>query len=261
MKTKDRILYGLIIILVLLLLGSAWYNRSQQNKLYQKIQEGNKMIVDMDKTTKEDDGQYVKLVDYFNTEKELNQQLKNQNKKLYDLIKKQDEKLLMINNTVVSLQGQIAEGFGSFNEEDTNLIDITLNYPNDEDNFITWDGSVNKNNAFYSGKWKFGQLPLQVIMTETDRGLWKSRLVGPDWLLVDSIEVNSLPLPVISEKSNFSLVLGGGYINSFDPNGTNAVSIGGGLRFKDHRLIINATTNKEIGFSYYYDILNFKKKR
>jgi len=51
MKTKDRILYGLIIILVLLLLGSAWYNRSQQNKLYQKIQEGNKMIVDMDKTT------------------------------------------------------------------------------------------------------------------------------------------------------------------------------------------------------------------
>ena len=104
-------------------------------------------------------------------------------------------------------------------------------------------------------------MPLQVIMTETDRGLWKSRLVGPEWLLVDSIEVNSLPLPTIEKKSNFGLFLGGGYVNSFDPNGVNAVSIGGGIKFKDHRLLINATTNKEIGFSYYYDILNFKKKK
>jgi hypothetical protein len=258
---KDRILYGLIIILILLLLGSVWYSRHQQRELYQKIQEGNKMIIDADKTTKEGDGQYAKLVDYFNTEKELNQQLKNQNKELFDLIKKQDEKLLMINNTVISMKQEIAEGFGNINEEDTNLIDIKLTYPNEGDTFITWDGYVNRNNAFYSGNWEFGKLPLQVIMTETDRGLWKSRLVGPEWLLVDSIEVNSLPLPTIEKKSNFGLFLGGGYVNSFDPNGVNAVSIGGGIKFKDHRLLINATTNKEIGFSYYYDILNFKKKK
>jgi hypothetical protein len=258
---KDRILYGLIIILILLLLGSVWYGRHQQRELYQKIQEGNKMIIDADKTTKEGDGQYAKLVDYFNTEKELNQQLKNQNKELFDLIKKQDEKLLMINNTVISMKQEIAEGFGNINEEDTNLIDIKLTYPNEGDTFITWDGYVNRNNAFYSGNWEFGKLPLQVIMTETDRGLWKSRLVGPEWLLVDSIEVNSLPLPTIEKKSNFGLFLGGGYVNSFDPNGVNSVSIGGGIKFKDHRLLINATTNKEIGFSYYYDILNFKKKK
>lgn len=258
---KDRILYGLIIILILLLLVSVWYGRYQQKELYQKIQEGNKMIIDADKTTKEDDGQYAKLVDYFNTEKELNQQLKNQNKELFDLIKKQDEKLLMINNTVISMKQEMVEGFGSIDEKDTNLIDITLTYPNDEDTFITWEGYVNRNNAFYSGRWEFGKLPLQVIMTETDRGLWKSRLVGPDWLLVDSIEVNSLPLPTVEKKSNFGLFLGGGYINSFDPNGFNGVSVGAGIKFKDHRILINATTNKEIGFSYYYDILNFKKKK
>lgn len=64
---KDRILYGFIIVLILLLIGSAWYNRHQQNKLYQKIEEGNKMIVDLDQLTKESDGKYTKLVDYFNT--------------------------------------------------------------------------------------------------------------------------------------------------------------------------------------------------
>jgi hypothetical protein len=258
---KDKILYGLIIILVILLLGSTWYSRYEQKKLYQKIEEGNKIIVESDETTKEDDGQYAKLVDYFNTEKELNQQLKSQNKELYNLIKKQDEKLLMINNTVISMKQELAEGFGNINEKDTNLIDLKLNYPTDGDSFITWNGYVNRNNAFYSGNWNFGKLPLQVVMTETDRGLWKSRLIGPDWLLVDSIEINSLPLPTIEEQGNLSLILGGGYIKSFDPNGINAVSIGGGLRFKDHKIIVNATTNKEIGFSYYYNIFNFNKKK
>lgn len=258
---KDKILYGLIIILVILLLGSTWYSRYEQKKLYQKIEEGNKIIVESDKTTKEDDGQYAKLVDYFNTEKELNQQLKSQNKELYNLIKKQDEKLLMINNTVISMKQELAEGFGNINEKDTNLIDLKLNYPSDGDSFITWNGYVNRNNAFYSGNWNFGKLPLQVVMTETDRGLWKSRLIGPDWLLVDSIEINSLPLPTIEEQGNLSLILGGGYIKSFDPNGINAVSIGGGVRFKDHKIIVNATTNREIGFSYYYNIFNFNKKK
>jgi uncharacterized membrane-anchored protein YhcB (DUF1043 family) len=257
---KDNILYGLIIVLILLLIGGSWYMKNEQKKLYEEIQKGNKIILDMDKTTKEGDGQYTKLVDYFNTEKELNNQLKEQNKELYQLIKKQEEKLLMINNTVISLQGQLAEGFGSINEKDTNRIDLELKYPNEGDNFITWDGYVNRNNAYYSGEWKFGNLPLQIVLTETERGIWRSRLVGPKWLVVDSMEINSLPLPVLEKQSNFGLILGGGYINSFNPNGSNGVSVGAGLRFKNHNLIINGTTNQEIGFSYYYNIFNFKKK-
>ena len=257
---KDNILYGLIIILILLLIGGSWYMKNEQKKLYEEVQKGNQIIVEMDKTTKESEGQYTKLVNYFNTDKELNKQLKDQNKELYKLIEKQREQLLMINNTVISLKGQLAEGFGSVNQSDTNKIDLKLRYPNEGDNFISWDGYVNRNNAFYSGEWKFGKLPLQVILTETERGMWRSRLIGPDWLVVDSMEVNSLPLPVIEKQSNFGLILGGGYINSFNPNGSNGISVGAGLKFKNHSLIINGTTNQEIGFSYYYNVFNFKKK-
>jgi len=259
-KFKDTVLYGLIIVLILLLIFGAWRSNVERRKLEEIIQEGNKMIVKLDKTTKEGDGQYSKLINYFNTEKDLNRELKDQNKDLYNLIKKQDEKLLVLNNSILSLKGQINEGFGSVNQEDTNKIDIELNYPNDKDNFITWDGYVNKENSFYKGEWKFGKLPLQVIMTETNRGLWKSRLVGPKWLTVDSIEVNSLPLPVKDKKSNLSLILGGGYIKSFNET-PNAVSIGAGIRFKDHKLIINGTTNQSVGFSYYYNIFNFNKNK
>ena len=260
-KIKDSILYGLIIVLILFLIFGAWKSNNDMSELEKIIQEGNKMVIELDKTTKESDGQYSKLVNYFNSEKDLNQELKKQNKDLYNLIKEQDEKLLVLNNSILSLKGQLDEGFGVVNEEDTNKIDIKLKYPNDEDNFITWDGYVNRENAFYKGEWKFGELPLQVIMTETNRGLWKSRLVGPKWLKVDSIEVNSLPLPIKKEESNFSLILGGGYINSFNNTIPNAVTIGAGLRFKDHKIIINGTTNQSIGFSYYYNILNFNKKR
>jgi len=257
---KDKVLYGLIITLVIFLIFGTWSSRNQQKELYKKIEEGNKTIIYADKTTKEDNGQYAKLVNYFNTEKDLNRQLKEDNKKLFKLIKSQDENLLMINKTILSLEGQLTEGFGSVNKKDTNKIDLKLKYPTDGESFITWNGYVNRKNAFYSGKWEFGKLPLQIIMTETNRGLWKSRLVGPEWLLVDSIEINSLPLPVTPKETVFGLVLGGGYYKSLDPNLTNSVVIGGGVRFKDHRVIINATTNKQIGFSYYYDILKLKKK-
>jgi hypothetical protein len=228
-KIKDSILYGLIIVLILFLIFGAWKSNNDRRELEKIIQEGNKMVIELDKTTKESDGQYSKLVNYFNSEKDLNQELKKQNKDLYNLIKEQDEKLLVLNNSILSLKGQL-------------------------------DGYVNRENAFYKGEWKFGELPLQVIMTETNRGLWKSRLVGPKWLKVDSIEVNSLPLPIKKEESNFSLILGGGYINSFNNTIPNAVTIGAGLRFKDHKIIINGTTNQSIGFSYYYNILNFNKK-
>lgn len=258
---KDNILYGLIMILIVILLLMFWNNSRQQKKLQDKIEEGNKMIIEMDSLTKEGDGQYTKLVNYFNTEKDLNNQLKEQNKDLYKLIKKQDERLLMINNTVITLQGQLTEGFGSINQTDTNLIDLKLKYPSESDNFISWDGVVNRKNAFYSGEWSFGKLPLQLVMTETDRGIWKHRIIGPDWLVVDSMEINSLPLPTIEKPKNFGVLFGGGYVHSFNTVSPNAVTVGVGIRFKSHNLIINGTSNQQLGFNYYYNIINFGKKK
>ena len=260
MESVNKVLHWVILVLVGLLIYQSWVSKREQNRLYEKIQEGNKMILELDQLTKENNGQYTKLVNYFNSEKDLKEQLKKENNELYNLIKKQDEKLLMINNTIISLEGKMSEGFGNINEKDTNLIDLKLNYPNDDKSFITWGGFVNRTNGFYSGNWEFGELPLQIVLTETDRGMWRSRLIGPEWLTVTSMEINSLPLPQIETPSNFGLLVGGGYINSFDPNGVNGLSVGTGVRFKDHYLLINGTTNREIGFNYYHNIFNFKRK-
>jgi uncharacterized membrane-anchored protein YhcB (DUF1043 family) len=141
MKTKERVLYGLIIILILLFIGDAWLDRRREAKYLEQIREGNKMIVEMDSTQKEKDGQYTKLINNFQTEKELTQfaleTLGEDYNDLKKLLKENNEKMLMMSNTIITLESQLAEGFGTFNETDSSLIDLDLKYPNDDDWFIT----------------------------------------------------------------------------------------------------------------------------
>jgi hypothetical protein len=257
---KDILILSLsIIIIVLLLFGWVRYNQMQK-KLYDEIHSANKTIIAMDKLTKEDDGQYAKLINYLNSQKDLNNQLKEQNRELYDLINKQNERLLMINNSVITLRGEVVEGFGSINKTDTNRIDLKLQYPDPKNSFITWTGFVNRKTAFYKGEFSFGKLPLQIVMTETDRGIWKSRLIGPEWLIVDSMEINSLPLPTPEKISNFGLLFGGGYQKSFNSSITDALSLGIGVQYKKHILLFDANSNRQVGLKYLYRIENFNKK-
>lgn len=261
--TKERVLYGIIIVLILWLIGSDWMNKRRQQSLLDEMQEQNKMIVQLDETTKEKDGQYAKLVNYFESDKSLMNELKEGNKELAKQIKKSDERILMLTSTVISLREEISQGNLVQDPDDSTVFDMALRYPNSEDPFIKWDGSIFTSTQTYKGKWSFGSLPLQVVLTETERGLWKSRLIGPEWLLVDSIEVNSLPPEDFSNKpepSKWGIYLGGGYIKSFDQNMGDGLSIGTGINFKNHSLIINGGTNSTIGFNYYYKFSRFKRK-
>lgn len=257
---KDIFLLSLsIIIIVLLLFGWVKY-KQMQIELRDEMNSGNKIILSMDKTTKEAQGQYAKLVNYFNSEKDLNRQLKEQNGDLFRLIKNQNERLLMINNTIVTLEGKIVDGFGTINKSDTNKIDLKLNYPNKENSFISWNGFVNKKTAFYKGEFSFSKLPLQIILTETERGIWKSRLIGPEWLIVDSMDINSLPLPTPEKISNWSLFFGGGYQKSYRNNIPNAFSLSLAAQYKRHMLVLDATTNMQLGVRYLYKIENFRNR-
>lgn len=259
--TKDNILYGIIIVLILFLIFGNMQSKRKQEKLYQKLEEQNKTIVEMDKTVKEGDGQYAKLVDYFNSESDLKKELRDRNKELFKTIRKQNERLLMLNRTVLSLESKIEEGKVTQNEDDSTIFDISLNYPNKDSSFINWDGSVFTKTKTYKGKWSFNELPLDIVLTETERGLWKTRLIGPEWLVVDSIQVKSLDPKDFEQddKGKWAFYLGGGYVNSFDQNLPNAISIGSGVRFKNHSIIVNGTTNKTVNFNYYYNFTKFNK--
>lgn len=253
MNKFNSILLAILLIIIIFL---AWRIDSIKKSNEDAEDALKKSIIMNDSLTKEADGRYSKLVNYYNTEKDLKQQLKESNRDLYNVIKKENEKILSLTNAIITLQGAVNEGFGRVDSLDTNKINLTLRYPDEKDPFINWIGNVDKQSAFYKGEWSFGKLPLQIVLTEEKRGLWKSRLIGPEWLKVDSMTINTLP--PVKELKKLQFFFGGGYIKSLS-QGPNAISVGGGLSYNGkHNLLLQATTNQELGFSYYY---NFQKKK
>jgi len=257
---KDKFNSILLIILLIIIIFLGWRINSIQSANEDAQDALKKSIIMNDSLTKEADGRYAKLVNYYNTEKDLKNELKESNKELYNVIKKENEKILSLTNAIITLQGVVNEGFANFDPNDSNKINLALKYPNDKEPFINWNGSIDKTSAFYKGEWTFGKLPLQIVLTEEKRGLWKSRLIGPDWLKVDSMTINSLPPKEFDndQLKKLQFFVGGGYIKSLS-NESNAISVGGGVSYNGyHNLLLQATTNRELGLSYYY---NFQKKK
>jgi hypothetical protein len=253
----------LIVIIIILCVFSCNFERL--NRFSEKqIDELKKSILASDSLTKEAEGHYTKLVNYYADKNDLSDELKKIDRDLHNMIKSQDERLLSITKTIISLRDKLDEGTGVVNEVDTNLIDITLSYPDKEKPFIIWDGFVNRLTAKYKGFWKFNKLPIDIIVTEESRGLWRHRIVGPDWFIVDSLSVISLPpkeyVPDIEKR--IQLFVGGGYLADLTGSSWGALSLGLGVSFDhSHNILLNVTTNPQIGLSYYYKFRSFKRKK
>lgn len=264
MEKRDRFYLMMIGGLILVVLFLAWRVGGKNKKIDDVAEELKRSIIENDSLKKEENGRYAKLVDYYKTDKDLKTELKESNSDLYKVIKKQNERILSLTSAVITLQGQVSEGVGQINPNDTNKIDLSLKYPNDNNPFINWVGNVDKKTAYYKGEWVFGKLPLQIVLTEEKRGIWKSRLVGPEWLIVDSMSINSLPPEKYTATTprKLQFLVGGGYNKSLVVNGPRSLSVGLGLNlFDKHNIIVNTNTNKEIGINYYYKFQSFKRRK
>jgi len=253
----------LLMILIIIIIFLGWKLNYLKSKNDESLDALKKSIIMNDSLNKEADGRYAKLVNHYNTEKDLKKELKKSNEDLYKIIKKEGEKILSLTSAVITLQGIVNEGFVSLDSVDTNKVHLAIKDPDDKKPFIKWDGSIDKLSNYYKGEWSFGELPLQIVLTEEKRGLWKSRLVGPEWLKVDSMTINSLPPKDYPDEKvkTLQFLFGAGYIKALSNTTSNAISVGGGISLKGrHYLLIQATTNKELGLNYYYNFQNFKKK-
>lgn len=261
--TSDKFYKVVIGILILLVIWLAFRIEGMRKSSMEYDKAVKAQLIASDSMIKEAEGQFAKIVNYYAKEKDLNQELKESNKELYKLLKSQDEKILNLTRSVISLSSKIDNGVGQIDPLDTNKIDLTLKYPEEDNPFITWAGKVDRTSAMYSGLWTFGRLPIDIIVTEDSRGLWKHRISGPSWLTVDSMIVNSLPPEdYAQEKEKFiQFMVGGGYLSSLDKDRGPDVSVGGGISFNgNHNIIVNATTGRNVGFNYYYRFKALKKK-
>lgn len=228
-----------------------------------EIDQLKKSIIASDKLTKEADGRYAKLVDYYSSQRDLLKDLKENNRELYREIKEQDEKLLSITSSIISLDEKVVQGFAKEDPLDTNKLNLSLKYPDEKEPFVFWDGWVNKNTAAYRGTFSFGKLPIKVVLTEESRGLWKSRIIGPEWLRVDSLSIVSIPpeeyVPVKSKKIQW--LIGGSYLYSLNDS-RQGLGVNFGINlFDQHNLVLGASTLNQVGVCYLYRIKSFKRKR
>ena len=259
-NTIYRVIGAILIIIIVLLL---FKNCQIQKGANDEINDLKKSIIASDKLTKEADGRYAKLVDYYATQGDLMKDLKESNRDLYKTIKKQDERLLSITNSIITLDSKVVNGFAQTDPVDTNKLNLSLKYPDEKDPFVYWDGWVNKNTAAYKGTFSFGKLPIQIILTEDTRGLWKSRIVGPDWLKVDSMSIKSLPPEEYAtiKPKNLQWLIGGSYIYSLNNTGQ-GVGINFGLNlFDKHNVILGANTLNQVSVGYTYKIKTFKRNK
>jgi hypothetical protein len=162
---------------------------------------------------------------------------------------------------VLSLKELISSGTGSIDQVDSSKINFKLTYPDTRSPFIVWDGSINRHTAQYRGDWKFGKLPISIVVTEEARGLWKHRLVGPDWLLVDSLIVKSIPPKEYSNtKESLLNIIGGGLLGKDLSTSNQFIGVGVGINIKNHNVLLNVLSNNAVTIGYYYNFKTIKKK-
>jgi hypothetical protein len=258
--SPSKILFIVAIAIIVILLLQLNGNKNKSEK---ELIELRKSIIASDRLTKEADGRYAKLVNYYASESDLKNQLKNLNNDLYNTIKSQDERLMSITDAVITLESELTAGFGSIDTRDTSNVNLALQYPKKGDPFVFWNGKVNRYTAEYNGEFTFGRLPIQIVVTEESRGLWKHRIVGPEWLRVDSLTINSIPPGEYTtvKPKNLQWLFGGTYNRSFSSNIPSSIGLGVGLSlFNSHNIIFGANSASQVSIGYYYKLKSVKRK-
>lgn len=200
---------------------------------------------------------YAKRIEEFNTERKLIKNILASNAELSDVVAKSQSQ----NNKILAHVGIIATFVDRPSEPAPMLpIDSIGNYkfdayyPDKKNSFIHYTGITDLKSKQILGNWSFNKLKLNVVMTERQRGTWDAVIQGPDYFVVDSILVSSLPLEKFTDKYKLGFVAGGGISSSYDIKKF-GLNVGAGLNWKAHTILLNASTMQQLSLSYYYKFI------
>lgn len=214
-----------------------------------------KEIIQKDVLVKEKDGQYKKVVDYLKSERDLKAQLKKEHLELYKQVKDKDDKILSLTNVIATLKGKKDTGTVIKNADSS--YSFISYYPQQTDYFVKYSGRLVPTKKQVYGEWEFGQLAFDMVLTETKTGIWEYRLIGPEYLIVNKMEVNSLKPKEYSEtkatKMPFmSPLVGMGY-RKYLSDGTSTVTLNGGVAIMDKIYILGSfglDNSADVGLMY-----------
>jgi len=186
--TKQNIISYVLALLLLVIAANSIYQGYTIKKLQDEQTKNKRNEIEHDSLTKTADGQYSKLVnDLYTSQKQLFQVLQLQNQQLYDQLRSQNRQLISIINSQHSFKPKVDTVYvntdGSF----------TDSYPDEKNWFIRYKSTILQSGNRI-GDWQFGKLPIDITISEKKPGLYEANLSGPDWLVVDKLNVSSLSI-------------------------------------------------------------------
>lgn len=117
-------------------------------------------------------------------------------------------------------------------------------YPNKENFIVQHNLWLNPDKNISYSKFFFKPIQLDILVYEDKAGIFKADLVGPSFIKLNDLTVNTLPIPTLTTCDEFDWLLGGGVNTRFD------IELNAGLRWRRHMIFGGLTTDKTLTFNY-----------
>lgn len=203
-----------------------------------------KSVIEKDSLLKVRDGEYTKLVNDTKKNSDLKNEVKDISESTFKDIKDNKEKITSVTGVVVQPKDLKKEDKAQITSN--NELYLSSYYPSKDSAFVKYSASVKDSTV--NSSWEFFPLKIDVIVTQQKDGIFRARFVGPKWIQVNNLSVNSLPMSKITERNlKFLVGASGGY--RFEENDF-VVGVSTGLRYKSNIFILNGTSNKIVSLGY-----------
>lgn len=240
----------ILLFIILILIG---YNTIKNylfpdNSEFEKLR---KELVTTSELVKLKDGRYEKLLNDYNTSKELLKSLKKSNEELYRDIKKSNEKVVAVTQALIGFKDKFDSLKLNKPIEDVIKDKDTLDffYPNKNNPLITHSLQFTSNTTANS-YWDFNPTPLDLVITETEKGIFKTNIGTNPYVSISSLDVKTIPFE--TEKSRFGWSYGAGLWRGPNELG---VDLYGGVRISDFNILLRVqpSTQPQVGVGFIYN--------
>lgn len=235
MKTQNKIIIGLIVLLLLMLGGGALYINSLKGEIDDLEMANRKLVLKNDTLQKVSDTQYRKLVADTLTKRQLQ-------KKVDSLGLELDAKPKVIYK-VKFVPKEVEKPTDSVSVDS---LGVTIDdyYPKRDNYFVRYQNRISLKDSTGVSKWSFGSISISGVISQRDDGIFQADFKTPEWLTIEDVDIQAVPLEV-PKPDNFGLLLGGSVGKDFKSDEVYG-RISGGLRFKKFYIDIGAGTNQTL---------------
>lgn len=250
--SKFSFLFLIILVLFIQIRSCRKLNEKQ------KLIENYKLeLIKSDSLREESDGVNKRLVNNLNTEKELRDKLKNENKILYKNVRNSNSRILSLTSLVATLKSKRDTVY----LDSSNVLEKEINfssfYPKKDSWFIEYSGKYIFSNNSLISSWDFKELKIDLVLTEKTKGIWETSLIGPEFLSINSLKVNSLPEEKFNSvyspkiRAKWGVGINTDFRSEF---GKTDLKLMLGFEFgKNKQIVLEGITNKTVGIGLMFD--------